>query len=322
MCLKIVATSFLFFACIISTCLAHKKHEENVVFNDASNITSDAPKSKLKVGNGEKKETIAHVPYELNWDWGNFNVKSIDEENHSGYLQRKDRKTIIPLEGIVFAKVKDNHVIKPKLSSRFFPTKRKSKIHVKPRLSRLSRRFELYPRWFSNSIPNLFGKHFARRYYKPFGSIQSGSEARHHILHRHRKPRTHTGTIFHDLPVSWMTGDSRNEIPKKQELGTRGEEKYEVGGEEEAKIEGIESPTDNNLILDTQSIAEGRDRVTDIADKKGLPFLKDIPHEVMAELNPYEYTILPGKLITLFPNYNFSIMCTSAFPAFSPILPF
>ena len=261
-------------------------------------------------------------PSEFNWEARNLRKRSVEEDpppeasspQHSdekitGPSQQVpgQRKTIIPLEGIVFAKIKDNHLVRPKLTSRMYAPgsgstrKLKSKSPLKrARLGTASRRFELYPRWYSRSVPSLFGKEFARHYYKPYQRQQPqavGGSARHIIGH-HRKPHTRSGSVFHELPLSWMTGSSRDGIPKEHREGSYNYDNYYAKNFDETKLEGMEGEGEGDgVVMNPHEASKGRHLhrgATGGPDKKSLPFLKDLPHEIMSELNPYEYTVTPG----------------------------
>lgn len=260
------------------------------------NFTTSRHAESANNGNANvagRKDNLMHVPKELNWDWGAFNVKSQHGGEDSSLAtaddNKRQRKTIIPLEGVLYEKThdEDKDVADGQLKSKLAARTTKTVHPVSRRINALSRRFNLYPRWFSNSIPTLFGKHFARRYYKPYGSIESSGSAstRHHIIRSSSRgpaaskdgSRSSGSAVYHELPMSWL-GDAakRISIPKKR-------------GDVSEALEG--AVADDNLVLEQPSENVAGERT----EKKAMPFLKDIPHEVMAELNPYEYTVLPGK---------------------------
>ena len=66
-----------------------------------------------------------------------------------------------------------------------------------------SKRFELYPKWFSNKVPSIFGKRFSKNYYYPFdGNVVKSRDTIARSPH-------HIGTVrgrhtAHSLPMSYM----------------------------------------------------------------------------------------------------------------------
>lgn len=71
-----------------------------------------------------------------------------------------------------------------------------------PRIeNRVSKRFDLYPKWYSQRIPTMFGRTFAKTYFHPFTRKRVSS--RDHIarIARHRSP---LNGGLHELPMSWL----------------------------------------------------------------------------------------------------------------------
>lgn len=74
-----------------------------------------------------------------------------------------------------------------------------------------SKRFELYPKWFSNKVPSIFGKRFSKSYYYPFDGSSGGAvKSRNTIApspHGRRMRVAAVGSRMraaHSLPMSYM----------------------------------------------------------------------------------------------------------------------
>ena len=76
-----------------------------------------------------------------------------------------------------------------------------------------SKRFELYPKWFSNKVPSIFGKRFSKNYYYPFDGSSGGGvvKSRNTIAQsphgRHMRVAAAAGSRLrsaHSLPMSYM----------------------------------------------------------------------------------------------------------------------
>lgn len=69
----------------------------------------------------------------------------------------------------------------------------------------VSKRFDLYPKWYSQRIPTMFGKRFAKSYFHPFSHRQISSRDR--IA---RRMPINSGV--HELPMSWLQPQQKQSI--------------------------------------------------------------------------------------------------------------
>lgn len=75
---------------------------------------------------------------------------------------------------------------------------------------RASKRFELYPKWFSNKVPSIFGKRFSKTYYYPFdGNVVKSRDTIARSPSHHFTAGASLSTSrrrVHSLPMSYMQG--------------------------------------------------------------------------------------------------------------------
>ncbi|XP_057308880.1 fibropellin-1-like [Hydractinia symbiolongicarpus] len=154
----------------------------------------------------------------------------------------------------------------------------------------VSKRFELYPKWFSHKIPRLFGKHFAKRYYHPFGTVSN----RDQIARSKVKTATGSKRNYHMLPASWMHSPQLGNYHHNHI--TINESPKEFMEMQPGRIAPVGPPRGPSL-----NLANAVGEIVDIPDNNGDNAennniddhldddLREIPHTLMHHLNPDEY---------------------------------
>ena len=160
---------------------------------------------------------------------------------------------------------------------------------------RASKRFELYPKWFSNKVPSIFGKRFSKNYYYPFIANNKIGRSRDTIARRYgMKSRVH------ELPVSWLA-PAGNRI-RSRSFRRRGSAYIPIGAMEPAtgfSMKGALSPYEYG-----PPHLRFRGEMVDIPDTV-LPYnhhgysMSRVPHGLMQRMNPAMYEPLPSKFFCI-----------------------
>jgi len=168
-----------------------------------------------------------------------------------------------------------------------------------------SKRFQLYPKWFSNKVPSIFGKRFSKNYYYPFIANNKIGRSRDNIA-RHAAMKSHV----HELPASWLAPSHHRSRAIHIRRGggrsfRRGVSRYIPVGAMEPNVGYTSGGTISPYEYGPSQLQLSGEMV-DIPDAI-LPYnrhrgysMSRVPHGLMQRMDPSVYQPLPSKIhITL-----------------------
>ena len=161
-----------------------------------------------------------------------------------------------------------------------------------------NKRFELYPKWFSNKVPSMFGKSFSRSYYYPFGG--NGNKV---VRSRDNIARSNIMAVSksnaHELPMSWLEPHHRQTISSFPRQVSASPFHIRPDGRPLKvipRIERLSYGARGHQVRLGNAIGE----VVDIPDEE-LPIqrhhryvIKNVPYGLMQRMNPNIYAPMQG----------------------------